>query len=48
MIVLGGIATTLLGIFVFHKAKQVVNEVEEDPVAATAKVLAAAIPTSSS
>jgi hypothetical protein len=44
ILILGGVAATLLGIFVFHKAKQVASEMEEDPVAATAKVLAAAHP----
>jgi hypothetical protein len=41
MLVLSGIAVTLLGIFVVGKVKQAATE---DPVAATAKVLAAAHP----
>ncbi len=44
ILVIGGIIATVAGIFVVGKLKQVASEMEEDPVAATAKVLAAANP----
>jgi hypothetical protein len=44
MLVLGGVAVTVAGIFVAHKVKQVAADMEDDPVATTAKFLAAASP----
>jgi hypothetical protein len=44
ILVVGGIIATVAGIFVVGKLKEVASEMEEDPVAATAKVLAAANP----
>lgn len=43
MVVVGAIVT-VAGYFVAHKVKEVATEMEEDPVATTAKVLAAASP----
>jgi hypothetical protein len=44
ILVVGGIIAAVAGVFVVGKLKQVANEMEEDPVAITAKLLAAANP----
>jgi hypothetical protein len=44
LLVIGGIVASLATMFLVSKAKEVISEAEEDPVAATAKVLAAANP----
>lgn len=44
LVVLGGVVVTVAGVFVAHKVKQVANQMEDDPVATTAKFLAAASP----
>jgi hypothetical protein len=44
LVVIGGIVATIVTMFLFGKAKEFASEMEEDPVATTAKVLAAANP----
>jgi hypothetical protein len=44
VLVLAGIATMVAGVFIFNKAKDVVEEMEDDPVLATSKLIAAANP----
>ncbi len=44
LLVIGGIVATVITVFVARKVSQVASEMEEDPVAATAKLLAAANP----
>ncbi len=44
ILVIGGIVATVGAIFVVGKVKEVASEMEDDPVAATAKLLAAANP----
>ncbi len=44
ILVLAGIATFVGGIFIFKKAKNVVQEMEDNPVLATAKLIAATNP----
>ncbi|HLE19500.1 MAG TPA: hypothetical protein VJB88_00125 [Vicinamibacteria bacterium] len=44
VLVLVGIATFLGGLFIFNKARDVVQEMEEDPVLATAKLIDATNP----
>jgi hypothetical protein len=44
LLVMGGIVATILTVFVVGKVKEVASEMEEDPVATTAKLLAAANP----
>jgi len=44
LLVVGGIAATVATVFVVGKVKQVASEMEDDPVATTAKLLAAANP----
>ncbi|HEY7697831.1 MAG TPA: hypothetical protein VIE88_05410 [Vicinamibacteria bacterium] len=44
LVVIGGIVATILTLFLVGKAKEFASEMEEDPVATTAKVLAAANP----
>ncbi len=44
LMMFGGLVVTVGGIFVAHKVKQVASDMEEDPVATTAKILAAASP----
>lgn len=44
LVVIGGIVATILTMFVVGKVKEVASEMEEDPVATMAKVLAAASP----
>jgi hypothetical protein len=44
LLVIGGIVATVVTVLVVGKVKQVATEMEEDPVATTAKLLAAANP----
>jgi hypothetical protein len=44
LLVIGGIVATIATVFVVGKVKEVASEMEDDPVAATAKLLAAANP----
>lgn len=44
LMMLGGVVVTVAGIFVAHKVKQVASDMEDDPVATTAKMIAAASP----
>jgi len=44
LLVIGGIVATAITVFVVGKVKEVAGEMEEDPVATTAKLLAAANP----
>jgi hypothetical protein len=44
LLVLGGVVTTIIGVFVANKVGQYAQEMEDDPIAATAKLLAAANP----
>ncbi len=44
ILVIGGIVATLITVFVARKVSEVASEMNEDPVAATAKILAAASP----
>lgn len=44
LLVIGGIVATIATVFVVGKVKEVANEMEDDPVATTAKLLAAANP----
>ncbi|HEY7698165.1 MAG TPA: hypothetical protein VIE88_07095 [Vicinamibacteria bacterium] len=44
LLVIGGIVATVVTVFIAGKVKQVATEMEEDPVATTAKLLAAANP----
>lgn len=44
VLVLAGIATFAGGIFIFNKAKNVVEEMEKNPVLATAKLITATNP----
>jgi hypothetical protein len=44
LLVMGGVVATLITMFVARKVSEVASEMEEDPVAATAKLLAAANP----
>ncbi len=44
ILVIGGIVATLITVFVARKVSEVASEMQEDPVAATAKLLAAASP----
>jgi hypothetical protein len=44
ILVIGGIIATVVTVFVARKVSQVAREMQEDPVAATAKLLAAANP----
>jgi hypothetical protein len=44
LLVIGGVVTSVVIYYVAHKVKEVASEMEEDPVAATAKLLAAANP----
>ena len=44
LLVIGGIVATVITVFVVGKVKEVASEMEEDPVATTAKLLAAANP----
>lgn len=44
LLVIGGIVATVITVFVVGKVKEVASEMEEDPVATMAKVLAAANP----
>ena len=44
LLVMGGVAAVVVGVFVVGKVKDVARQVEEDPIAATARLLAAANP----
>ena len=44
LLVIGGIVATVITVFVARKVSEVASEMEEDPVATTAKLLAAANP----
>lgn len=44
VLVLGGVAATIAGLFVVGKVRDVAREMEEDPVATTARFIAAANP----
>jgi len=44
LLVMGGIVATILTVFVVGKVKEVASEMQDDPVATTAKLLAAANP----
>jgi hypothetical protein len=44
LLVIGGIVTTVIAVFLVGKVKEVASEMEDDPVATTAKILAAANP----
>jgi hypothetical protein len=44
LMMIAGVIVTVGGIFVAHKVKQVASDMEDDPVATTAKILAAASP----
>lgn len=44
LLVLGGIVATVAGVYLFGKAREVAREMEDDPIATTAKFIAAANP----
>jgi hypothetical protein len=44
LLIVGGIVATIITVFVARKVSEVASEMQEDPVAATAKLLAAANP----
>ena len=44
LLVIGGIVATVATVFIMGRVKEVASEMEDDPVATTAKLLAAANP----